>query len=109
MLILHKCPPTVCDECNKLHRGECPVHGPLPELEHTVGHDQASLAFTELSVPAQLTVKTSLIPGAGLGVFATSFIPKGVKLGQFDGKMVTGADVENVQSTDYAWEVSMMF
>ena len=109
MPILHKYPPTVCDECNERHRGECPVHGPLPELDHTVGHDQASLAFTELPVPAQLTVKTSRISGAGLGVFATSFIPKGVNLGQFEGKRVTGADVENVQNTDYAWEVGMMF
>ena len=109
MPILHKCPPTVCEKCNKQHRGECPVHGLLPELDHIVCHDQASVAFTELPVPAQLTVKTSHISGAGLGVFATSFIPKDVKLGQFEGKRVTGEDVENVQSTDYAWEVGMMF
>ena len=105
---LHKCPPTVCDECNKLHRGECPVHGPLPELDHTAGYDQASLAFTELPVPAQLTVKTSRIPGAGLGVFATSFIPKGVKLGQYEGKRVAGKDVKSLSTTAYAWEVGMI-
>ena len=108
MPILHKYPPTVCDKCNKQHRGECPVHGPLPELDHTVGHDQASLAFTELPVPAQLTVKTSGIPGAGLGVFATSFISKGVKLGQYGGKEVTGEEIENVHSTEYAWEVGIL-
>ena len=32
-----------------------------------------------------------------------------MKLGQFEGKRVTGADVENIQSTDYAWEVGMIF
>ena len=79
--ILHKYPPTVCDKCNKLHHGACPVHGPLPELDHTVGYDKASLAFTELPPPAKLTMKISLIPGTGVGVFATMLICKGVDLG----------------------------
>ena len=109
MTILHKYLPTLCVKCNKLHHGECPIHEPLPELDLTVGHDQASLVFTELPVPAQLNMKASYIPGSGLGVFATSFIPKDVKLGQFEGKKVTGEDVENVQRTDHVWKVGTMF
>ena len=54
-------------------------------------------------------MKTSRISGTGLGVFATSFIPKGVKLGQFERKKMTGEDVGNARSTVYAWEVGTMF
>ena len=71
----------VCDDCNTLHRGDCPVHGPLKLLDDSGGQDQASLVHTQLPVPSPLTVKPSAIPGAGLGVFANQFIPKRVRMG----------------------------
>ena len=90
-------------------RGECPIHGPLPELNYTAGYNQASLAFTKLPVLAQLTVKTSHILGAGMGAFVTSLIAKGLNLGQFEEKKVTGEDVDSVLNREYAWDVGMMF
>ena len=81
------------------------MHGPLTELDPTAGYDQASLAHTQLSVPAQLTVKPSLIPGAGLGVFATTLISKGVRVGPYEGKIVDKDDMGDLHNTAYAWEV----
>ena len=37
----------VCDDCNELHHGECPVHGALRALPH-IGHDQSSLQYTKV-------------------------------------------------------------
>ena len=98
-------PLLVCDDCNKLYYGECQVHGPLSELDPTAGYDQASLAYTQLPVPAQLTVRLSPIPGAGLGVFATTFISKGVRIGPYKGKIVDKNEMGGLHHTTKAWEV----
>ena len=95
----------VCDDCNKLYYGECPVHGPLSELDPTAGYDQASLAYTQLPVPAQLTVRPSPIPGAGLGVFATTFISKSVRIGPYKGKIVDSDDMGGLHHTTNAGRV----
>ena len=81
-------PFLVCDDCNMLYHGECPVHGLFSELDPTAGYDQDSLAYTQLPVPAQLTVRPSLIPEAELGVFATTFISKGVRVGPYVAETV---------------------
>ena len=83
----------VCDDCNELYHGVHTVHGPLSELDPTAGDDQASLVYTQLPVPAQLTVRPSVIPGAGLGVFAVSRIKKGVRVGPYEGRKVTREDM----------------
>ena len=108
--MLCKHPLLVCDNCNKLYHGECPVHGPLSELDPTAGFDQASLAHTQLPVPAQFTVKHSPIPGSELGVFATIFISKGVRLGLHKGDTVAMEDMGDYHHTANAGEVrSCMF
>ena len=76
----------------------------LRELDPKAGEDQASLTYTQLPVPAELTVKTSGIPGAGLGVFANQLIPRNVKMGPFEGKKVEEEEVEDVSC---AWEVGI--
>ena len=94
---------TACSRCNSMHRGgDCPAHSTLMELDPEAGVDQASLAYTQLPVPAELTVKPSGIPGAGLGVFANKFIPRNMKMGPYEGKRVEMGEVAN---TAYAWEV----
>ena len=49
----------VCDNCEEIHHGDCPVHGPLLTLDLSSGHDEASLQYTSIFVPAELTVKPS--------------------------------------------------
>ena len=74
-------------------------------MEPTTGYDPASLAYTPLPVPAQLTVQPSPIPGAGLGVFATTFISKGVRIGPYKGEIVDKDDVEGLHHTANVGEV----
>ena len=63
----------ICDECNMLNHGDCPVLELLSELDPTAGYDQASLAYTQIPVLAQLMSGPRGIPGAELGAFAVSF------------------------------------
>ena len=83
-------------------------HEDLPLLDIANGCDQASLAHTPLPVPAELTVRPSLLFGVGLGVFATTFISKGVKMGPYVGKRVNLEDVGD-ERTAYAWQVSILY
>ena len=93
----------VCGDCSSVHLGDCPARSTLSELDPKAGVDQASLTYTQLPVPAELTVKASGIPGAGLGVFSKQLIPRNVKMGPFEGKK------EEVGNMAYAWEVSIVF
>ncbi len=95
----------VCDRCKGLD-GQCHVHDYIPDLDTSAGHDQASRDHTSLPVPSQLTVRPSSIPGAGLGVFANTFISSNVCVGKFEGKIVTGELMKDCD-TAYAWEVRM--
>ena len=55
----------VCEDCEEVYDGDCPIHGPLRCLDPSVGWDKDSMAYTTVPVPAQLTVKTSDIIDAG--------------------------------------------
>ena len=76
----------VCGDCSSVHLGDCPARSTLSELDPKAGVDQASLTYTQLPVPAELTVKAPGIPGAGLGVFSNQLIPRNVKMGPYEGK-----------------------
>ena len=99
----------VCDDCNTFYLGDCPIHGPLKLLDDTAGLDEASLTYTQLPVPCPLTVRTSSIKGAGLGVFTNQLIPKGVRMGPYKGRIVDEHDMGDLQDTTYTWEVSSSF
>ena len=103
--IFYKHPFLVCDDCHILYHGECPVHGPLSELDPVAGYDQASLTHIQVPVPAQLTVRTSPIPGAGQGVFATTFISKSVRMGSYRDVIVDKDNMESLHSIANAGEV----
>ena len=96
----------VCDNCEEFHHGDCPVHGLLLTLDSSSGHDEASLQYTNVFVPVELTVKPSKIPTiAGLGVFATQFIPHGVRFGPYEGRRVLKEELTKGEDTSYMWEV----
>ena len=50
---------TVCEDCSELHKGDCPVRGPMLMLDSASGHDEASLQYTTVPVPADLTIRPS--------------------------------------------------
>ena len=55
----------VCEDCEEVYEGDCPIHGPLRDLDSSTGWDEDSKTFTTVPVPAQLTVKKSDIDNAG--------------------------------------------
>ena len=95
----------VCQDCKEFHHGDCPVHGPLLTLDSCSSHDEASLQYTTVFVPSELTVKPSKIANAGLGVFATQFIPRGVRFGPYEGRRVLKEELTKGEDTSYMWEV----
>ena len=95
----------VCEDCEEIHHGDCPVHGPLLTLDPSSSHDEASLQYTTVFVPSELTVKPSKIANAGLGVFATQFIPRGVRFGPYEGRRVLKEELTKGEDTSYMWEV----
>ncbi len=96
----------VCDDCEALHHGDCPIHGPLRILPEGSGFDETSNQHTSIPVPAELTIKPSSIANAGLGVFANQFIPRGVRVGPYEGRTVPKDKMDGVKDTGYMWEVS---
>ena len=99
---------SVCEDCEELHHGDCPVHGPLASLDESGDPDEDSLAYTKTPVPCQLTVRLSSIPAAGLGVFAKLFVPRGVKMGSYVGEKIDKEDVTEDTITGYMWEASLI-
>jgi hypothetical protein len=53
-----------------------------------------------------LKVKTSTIPNAGKGLFATVDISKNTKLGEYKGKRLSEQQFQRTADTSYVWEVS---
>lgn len=95
----------VCEDCEQIHHGDCPVHGPLLTLDYSSGHDEASLQYTAVQVPNELNIRPSTIDNAGLGVYATQSISKGVRFGPYKGQKVYEEDIDEGDDTSYMWEV----
>jgi len=56
-----------------------------------------------MTLPPQVQIKQSIIPNAGLGAFATTFIPKYTWLAEYEGEIVIYED----EISPYAWSVSI--
>ncbi len=54
----------------------------------------------------QLVVKKSNIPGAGKGLFARNFIPKGTSIAEYKGKITTWKEVKLKNSNGYLYYVN---
>jgi len=93
----------VCDECDEFYFGECSIHTPLiPFTDKTTSvDDKKSLA----TLPDGLEIKESLIPNAGLGVFATKKFDVGVRFGPYQGKKVRPDIPRDDIDTSYMWEI----
>ena len=95
----------VCEECQDLHYGDCPVHGPLQIIADRNTTENSNLSPAVSSLPVVLKIKSSSIPGAGLGVFSTTDISKGVRFGPYKGKKIGWENITDETNTCYMWEV----
>ena len=57
------------------------------------------------SLPENLYVKQSVIPEAGMGVFAKEKLEENTRFGPYRGVKVLNEDLEEERNTSYMWEV----
>lgn len=91
-----------CLLCRKQYTEPCPSHG----LRYSSKEDndfQRSRALS--SLPPEVCLCVSSIPGAGFGVCTREHIPAGTWIGPFEGKRVQLDDVKPGTDSSYMWEV----
>lgn len=71
------------------------------------GGDPYYMAF--VSLPEQVTVAPSSIPGVHLGVFSTCWIKEGTQMGPYTGRIVNANDVNFEIDNNLMWEVMYNF
>ena len=81
------------------------MHGPLQIIEDKPREENPDVSAAVASLPASLKISDSSIPGAGLGVFSTSEIPKGVRFGPYKGMKIGWENIAEDRNTGYCWEV----
>ena len=57
------------------------------------------------SIPSQLHLCYSSVPGAGFGICATDVIPSGTWIGPYEGKRVSIEEIGSMFDTRHVWEV----
>ena len=55
--------------------------------------------------PAEVQVLPSTIPGGGFGLFTTTFLPKGIRLGNYEGPLVCRAEHPNADDSAYMFDL----
>ncbi|KAL0809238.1 hypothetical protein ABMA28_011457 [Loxostege sticticalis] len=93
-----------CDHCRDFVYEYCSLHGPLlviPDDEVPPRTDYSPFVpHAALTVPSEfLHIAPSIIPGAGLGVFATVTLPSGVRFGPFCGRRTKHI------TSQYCWKI----
>ena len=59
------------------------------------------------SLPEGLSIKDSMIPKAGLGVWTSQSIPSRSRFGPYEGDITRDGD--EAHATGYSWQVCMLF
>lgn len=91
-----------CLFCRKQYDEPCPLHG----LSYASRQDKSfhtSKAIT--SLPREVCLCKSSVPGAEFGVCTRRHIPAGTWIGPFEGKRVQPSDVKAGMDTSFMWEV----
>ncbi|KAJ8706539.1 hypothetical protein PYW07_012617 [Mythimna separata] len=94
----------VCDECADFVYEYCAIHGPLlvipDDKPPSVSPFPAYVPRAALTIPhVFLHLAPSIIPGAGVGVFSTLTLPRGVRFGPY-----CGVRTQHVDSM-YCWQI----
>ncbi|PSN56705.1 PR domain zinc finger protein 4, partial [Blattella germanica] len=90
-----------CDDCEHEWEGDCPVHGPLEIVEDVkVPQNPLDLTRASRTVPKQLCIAQSRIPGAGHGVWTRVPLAKGMRFGPYEGALV-----EPNNTNGYSWQI----
>ncbi|XP_078389633.1 uncharacterized protein LOC144671553 [Cetorhinus maximus] len=92
-----------CENCETFFIEECPVHGPPVFIKDTVVEFSRS-DRAHLTLPEGLSIATSKIRKAGLGIWNEGkIIPKGVHFGPYEGVV---SNEESAAVSGYSWMIS---
>ena len=95
-----------CEDCEEWFKDSCPVCGPLqPLLSEVHGSRKGHSVHTSLPLPPEIKIKESVIPGAGMGAFSRTFIPKGTRIGPYTGEILNFDEIDGETDTSYMWEI----
>ncbi|XP_032239600.1 protein glass [Nematostella vectensis] len=77
------------------------------ERSTTIEKDKADrwLTYAIQSIPAEVQLCTSSIPGAKYGISAKRTIPEGTWIGPYEGKRRNLEELADCEDTDFAWEI----
>ena len=79
---------------------QCPNH------KHENTTNQTPLALR--SLPPEVQLCASSIPGTGFGICAKRAFPVGAWIGPYEGTFVKPEELSSVKDTSYMWEVSVI-
>ena len=90
-----------CDACARPKDTgfQCPQH------KNKIFTTQQTLPLALRSIPPEVGLCMSSIPGAGCGICARKKIPVGAWIGPYEGKSIKTEDLTVSMDTDYMWEV----
>ena len=95
-----------CEDCEDWFKDSSPVCGPLqPLLSELHGSRKGHSVHTSLPLPPEIKIKKSVIPGAGMGAFSRTFIPKGTRIGPYTGEILNLDKIDGETDTSYMWEI----
>ncbi|KAH3712571.1 hypothetical protein DPMN_072321 [Dreissena polymorpha] len=87
-----------CGECNKEPEVHCPAHGPYNYIQDKEVPEGDPLK-AEHTLPDCLTIKTSKLAGAGLGVFFKEGLQSKIMFGPYGGAIINGN-----HKSGYCWK-----
>uniref|UniRef100_A0A8R1E2L5 SET domain-containing protein n=1 Tax=Caenorhabditis japonica TaxID=281687 RepID=A0A8R1E2L5_CAEJA len=95
-----------CDRCNKFYRPYCRLHPlfKIPDRISKIEEKQPGSPFSEQTLPILFRIAQSKLPNAGLGVFASTFVPIGMVFGPYKGLKVQKKG--DFYKEGYAWRIN---
>ena len=91
-----------CLFCRRQYAEPCPLHG-LSYASRKDSRFHTSKAMR--SLPQEVSLCRSSVPGAEFGVCTRRHIPAGTWIGPFEGKRLQPDDVKTDMDTSFMWEV----
>ena len=90
-----------CDASSEVPNFQCPRH----KLKTSPSQQNSQMPLALRSLPPEVGLCMSSIPGAGCGICAKRKIPVGAWIGPYEGKLVKPEELSSSMDTSYMWEV----
>ncbi|XP_076045824.1 uncharacterized protein LOC143028068 [Oratosquilla oratoria] len=93
-----------CDDCDREWEGECLFHSLTLIFDRQVARDGSVPDRARQTVPWPLSINTSKVPGAGLGVWTNADLPPRLVFGPYEGRLLQETQTPGTES-GYGWRI----